>query len=98
MLRQTGTVEPYQGHGAYGPVYGAPVELVCRIEPKRRMVRNRQGQEVVSDATVFLEPGTEQTVTPESRFTWAGRTYTVLEVRPYPGPNGETHHVEALLG
>lgn len=98
LLRQTVTLEPYRGESAYGPVYGDPVELRCRIEARRRLVRDRQGREVVADAQAWFAPEAEVTITPESRLTWAGRTYTVLEARPMPGPNGRTHHVEVMLG
>ncbi|PSK95771.1 hypothetical protein CLV30_12823 [Haloactinopolyspora alba] len=48
------TVEPYEGEGAYGPIYGAPVaDVACYVENRRQLVRDRTGAEVVSDTTIY---------------------------------------------
>lgn len=47
-------VQPYQGSGAYGDVFGEPVELPCWVRKRRRYVRNVDGVEVLADATIQL--------------------------------------------
>ncbi|WP_433426346.1 hypothetical protein ACQP1V_42710 (plasmid) [Microtetraspora malaysiensis] len=76
LMRHTAVIEPFEGDGAYGAVYGDPVTARCLVDDERRMVRDAQGTEVVSDTTVFFPPGT---VCPEgSRVTVNGRTTTVI--------------------
>jgi hypothetical protein len=41
------------GDGAYGPIFDEPKTIYVRWEGKRRLVRNNQGEEVVSEARVF---------------------------------------------
>ncbi|MFF0721344.1 hypothetical protein [Micromonospora sp. NPDC003816] len=77
------TIEPYAGAGAYGDVYGAPVEVTpCIVEETRRMVRvqtqDAAGSEQVSSTTVLAPLDTPCPA--GSRVTWNGRTATVLAV------------------
>jgi len=56
-------VEPYQGSGAYGDVYGAPTAVTpCVVEATRRLVRvqtqDAAGSEAVSSTTVYAPPDT----------------------------------------
>ncbi|MFG3438330.1 hypothetical protein ACGF0J_13895 [Nonomuraea sp. NPDC047897] len=76
LLRHTATIEPFQGDGAYGPVFGPAFESRCLVDDERRLVRDAQGAEVVSDTTVFLPPGT--TCPEGSRVTVNGRVTTVI--------------------
>ncbi|TCB97580.1 hypothetical protein E0H26_11720 [Micromonospora zingiberis] len=76
-------VEPYAGSGAYGDVYGEPVEVTpCIVEETRRLVRvqtqDAAGREQVSSTTVFAPLDT--TCPAGSRVTWNGRTARVLAV------------------
>ena len=42
------------GNDEYGdPVYAPPVTIDCRIERKHRLVRDRQGNQVVSDSRIY---------------------------------------------
>ncbi|MFI6497177.1 hypothetical protein [Nonomuraea typhae] len=76
LLRHRAIIEPFQGDGAYGPVFGAPFEARCLVDDERRLVRDAQGAEVVSDTTVFFPPGT--TCPEGSRVTVNGRQTTVI--------------------
>jgi hypothetical protein len=79
MLRDTLVVEPYAGPtGAGGPSFGAPLDPAPRahVEPKRRMVRTVDGEQVVTAAVAYLRPG--PVIPPRSRVTWKGRTLSVL--------------------
>ncbi len=90
------TVEPYQGGGAYGSVYGAPVEVECRVEDVVRLVRAATGDEAVSSTTVVCDVGT--VIPAESRVTVKGRVTTVLAVSdPSTGGRSELDHLEVSL-
>ncbi|GAB3224128.1 hypothetical protein GCM10027447_12430 [Glycomyces halotolerans] len=66
-LQHTVTVEPREGAGANGPVYGAPQELVGFLEESRKLVRDTEGNQVVSESTFYTDPG--PTIPPRSRAT-----------------------------
>ena len=78
----TVAVETWTGEGAYGPVYADPVDIVCNVDSTRRLVRNANGEEVVSEFTLQAKRADEATCAPESRVTIAGRVSTVLAVSP----------------
>jgi len=89
-------VEPYEGSGAYGTVYGAPVSVECRVEDVTRLVRSASGDEVVSSTTVACDAGT--VIPPESRVTVKGRVTTVLAVSdPSTGGRSGLDHLEVSL-
>lgn len=62
LLPQTVTYTPLLGEGAYGPIYGNPVTVPARVTFERRLVRTAAGSEVVSSATIYLQPGATPTV------------------------------------
>lgn len=95
LLQQQVTVETYRGESAYGPLYDPPVAIRCRHESKRQLVRDRTGQEVVSESRLFAFP--EAALTPESRVSVDGHTTTVLTVARHGGAHGETVYLEAAL-
>jgi len=86
LFCHTVTVEPYEGHGAYGEVYGAPVANVpCLADFRVRKIRAATGEEVTSTATVYAAPG--RTCPVGSRVTLPdGRTTTALAVGPHTAP------------
>lgn len=50
------TVRVYTGQGRFGPEYQEPRAFSCLVDGKRRMVRNPQGEQVVSTYTLYLDP------------------------------------------
>ena len=55
-LRQKLVVEHFVDSNEYDEyTYSEPVEYRARIQQKVKMVRNTQGQEVVSNAQIYLE-------------------------------------------
>jgi len=52
-------IEPYQGSGAYGDVWGAPVSVRAFVDQGRRVVRADDGSQVVSETTVYTRPGVD---------------------------------------
>lgn len=91
------TIEPYQGDGAYGPQYGAPVTARALVEETVRTVRNERGEEVVSSTTVYLLPS--QDCPPESRVTTpTGRVASVITSALHDGGSLPTpDHREVTL-
>lgn len=96
LLRHTAVIEPYEGTGPAGPVYGAAVTVSCFAEDRRRLVRSDTGTEVVSETTLYCPPGT---VAPaESRVTVNGRQTSVIVTRNRDGGGLPTpDHVEVTL-
>lgn len=77
FLRHAITVEPYQGDGGTGPLYGPPVSVRCFLDAKTRMVRSVAGREVTSTSTAYCPLATACPA--ESRVTLPdGRTALVI--------------------
>lgn len=95
MLRQSVTVTPYLGSSAYGDIFGDPYTLRCRIEPRNELVRDRDGNETVASGRLFTVP--DAAISVIDTVAWEGREYDVIDVLHHAGPNGKTHHVEAVL-
>ena len=97
MLRHQITVEAYQGDSAYGPQYADPVTVACFLEEKTRLIRAKDGREVVSSSAAYCPIGT--TAPAGSQVTLPdGRTTTVLaalqhDARGLPTPD----HLELQL-
>lgn len=89
------TVQPFKGSGAYGPVFDAPVTVRARVEGRRRTVKRGDGSEVISSAMATIRPEVEVPI--ESKATWEGRSYEVLDVLPLTGLK-QTVGYELLLG
>ncbi|WP_116051682.1 hypothetical protein [Amycolatopsis palatopharyngis] len=90
------TVEPYEGGGAYGPIFGTGVAVECRVEDKVQLVRSSAGEEVVSSATAYCD--TSVLAPPGSRVTVKGRTTTVLAITdPSTGGRSPLDHLEVFL-
>jgi hypothetical protein len=89
LLRETITLEPFEGSGAYGPIYGAQQTLRARVEGKRRVVRKEDGTDLISSATAFVRPGVD--IATESRVTHLRHgaseptVYEVVDVLPGEG-------------
>lgn len=95
LLRDRITVEAYLGAGAYGPQYDTPRRLRARVAGRRRVVNRPDGSSVISTASAIVR---DTTITAESRATWKGQPYEVLDVQPAVDGTGHTSHVELLLG
>lgn len=76
LLRHELQIEPFEGEGPYGAVLGTPYTVRGLVDDERRLVRDEQGAEVVSDTTVILPAGTRCPAF--SRITCNGRVITVI--------------------
>lgn len=78
LLKDTVTVETYQGEGAYGAVYAAAVSVRVNVDGTRRLVRDASGAEVIAEATLSVHPSDASLFAPESRLTINGYTSKVI--------------------
>lgn len=93
LRRDSVSVATLTGTGARGPVYAAVRTVACRVQTTRELVRNADGEEVISDLTVYIHPDDGERFVPGTRVTFGGRTSTVLSVSP-SGPPGQTFMVK----
>jgi hypothetical protein len=93
LLNDSVSVQSYAGEGAYGPVYAAAVTVSCNVETTRRLVRNYDGDEVVSESTLYVHPDDAGYFLPESLLTIASRESRVLTART-PTVRGKPCHTE----
>lgn len=83
LLRHTVLVQPFEGEGPIGPEYGEQTAVACFVDDKRRMVRDADGSEVVSETTVYMRLG--ETCPPGSRLVVNGRTTYAITSSPRDG-------------
>lgn len=93
-LNQTAQWYQKTGTNAYGePEFAAPVQIKVRWEGKRRLVRNAQGEEVVSEARVFCL----KAVATGDKLEYGGRQWPVIAVSEMPGLDGGISHYEVAV-
>jgi hypothetical protein len=90
-------VEPYTGNGAYGDTWGPAVPVVAFVDQARRLVRDKDGSQVVSESTVYAPLGT--IAPPRSRVTFPDGTQTLVitaKTRDGFGQDALPEHVEIV--
>lgn len=94
-MNQAATWKRKTGNSGYGgdAIFADPVEIKVRWEGRRRLVRDKQGQEVVSEALVFCaEP-----VQPGDVLVWQEREWPVIAVSESVGLDGRAQFLEVSL-
>lgn len=92
-LNQIATWKRVVGQNMYGEPETEEKGIKVRWEGKRRLVRDNEGQEVVSEARVFcIEP-----VQPGDLLEYAGREWPVIAVSTVPGLDGKENHRECAV-
>ena len=92
-INQTATWRRVIGQNMYGEPETEEKEIKVRWEGKRRLVRDNEGREVVSEARVFcVEP-----VKPGDLLEYAGREWPVIAVSTIPGLDGNESHREVAV-
>ena len=92
-LNQTATWKRVVSLNMYGEPETEEKEIKVRWEGKRRLVRDNEGREVVSEARVFcVEP-----VKPGDLLEYAGREWPVIAVSTVPGLDGKEAHREVAV-
>ncbi|MGH3745808.1 MAG: hypothetical protein ACRDT8_00230 [Micromonosporaceae bacterium] len=97
LLVHSVTIEPMVGEGAYGSTFGPAFTEKAFVDESRRLVRDAEGSEVVSEATVTLPL---DTVCPEGSHVTlpSGRTADVITARRRDGGGLPTpDHLEVSL-
>lgn len=92
FLQQTVIIEPWTGQNVYAEAtYGPGANYSARVQQKVKMIRNAQGQEVVSTAQVYLDGSVS--VTTEDRITLSDGTQPLIQaVTSPPDETGAVHH------
>ena len=89
-------VRTYEGHGPFGEKHADPVTVPCFIEGKRQLVRDQNGREVTSEATIYGPITHGHRFTPESTATIDGQERTILTIaNHYSGALDLPDHFEA---
>jgi hypothetical protein len=66
----TATVEMFLGTNGYGEdTFAAPVSVVCYADDARKLVRGKDGEQVVSESTLYTYPISAPLFTAGSRVT-----------------------------
>lgn len=88
MMTETVGIKPWASQDEYTePTYGASVNYKARVSGKRTMVRNAEGQEVVSSKSVYL--GQYLDVTTKAQITLPDTTTPpILSVKQSPDDAG----------
>ena len=78
LLQDPVTFEPYEGDGAFGPVYGTAVTVLGKVSMTRQLVRDAQGDEVVSEMTIYLDPADAAAFTADAHVSVDGYESRVI--------------------
>ena len=92
-LNQTATWHCATGQNEYGEPVTSSKTIKVRWEGKRRLVRDSQGREVVSEARVFCT----EAVKPGDILEHGGREWPVIAVSTVPGLDGIDSHRECSV-
>jgi hypothetical protein len=92
-LNQTATWKRVIGQNMYGEPETEEKEIKVRWEGKRRLVRDNEGREVVSEARVFCT----EAVKPGDELEFDGRSWPVIAVSTVPGLDGAENHREVAV-
>ena len=84
-LNQTATWHYVTGQNEYGEPQTSSKSIKVRWEGKRRLVRDNEGREVVSEARVFCT----EAVKPGGELEFDRRRWTVIAVATVPGLDGK---------
>lgn len=93
-LNQTATWKRVIGQNGYAePLFAPDQTIKVRWEGKRRLVRDKQGKEVISESEVICI----EDVQSDDVLVFGGREWTVISVSEVPGLDGGTSHREVAV-
>ncbi|AEG14702.1 hypothetical protein Desku_1115 [Desulfofundulus kuznetsovii DSM 6115] len=92
-LKQTAIWKQTIGYDLYGQPLTASTSIPVRWEGKRRLVRNAQGEQVVSEARVF----TTHPIQPGDILSFGGRDWPVIAVSEVPTLDGAVLYREVSV-
>lgn len=97
-LNQTVTLQRQGAVDRYGQPTFTNATLPARVQQRMQMIRTSEGDQVTSDATVFLRPDVTPTPQPRDRLVFDGKAYVVLAIQTNQGLTEPTHLVLYLGG
>lgn len=81
------------GYNEYGEPVTSEKMIPCRFEMRRKLVRDKTGNQVVSEATMYcIEP-----VNPEDRIVYNSKEYIVITVSEIVDLDGNIVYYEVAL-
>ncbi|TCS78780.1 hypothetical protein [Tepidibacillus fermentans] len=92
-LNQTATLKTTTGYNEYGEPVSSTKTIFCRFEMKRKLVRDKQGNQVVSEATMYCI----DSIGPDDRVVYNGKEYVVITVSEIVDLDGKITHYEVAL-
>lgn len=92
-LNQTAVWKRVTGKNEYGEPITVDADIKVRWEGKRRLVRNKKGEEVVSEARVFCR----ENVQPGDLLKYGGREWPVISISETPGLDGTVLYRECSV-
>lgn len=92
-LNQRAVWKRKTGQNEYGEPSTSSKSIKVRWEGKRRLVRDNEGREVVSEARVFCT----EAVKPGDELEFDGRRWSVIAVSTVPGLDGKESHRECAV-
>lgn len=96
LLRETIAVQDFTGSGAKGPTYAVSRSLRASVQATSRLVTDATGRTVTVDLVALVRPE-KGPVPVESRVTWAGSAYRVVQAVPMPDSRRPTHYELGLM-
>lgn len=92
-LNQTATLKTTTGYNEYGEPVASEKVILCRFEMKRKLVRDKTGNQVVSEATMYcIEP-----VSPDDRVVYNNKEYIAIAVSEIVDLDGKTVYYEVAM-
>lgn len=94
LLNQTVILKPKQGQSGYGtPIYSDGYPVAVRWEDSIQIIKNKEGEEVVSNAKIFtLTPMKIDDILVYNEIEWP-----IIKVASIPGMDGSIHHWEVYV-
>ncbi|SOD72723.1 hypothetical protein SAMN05892883_2073 [Jatrophihabitans sp. GAS493] len=97
FLRQALQVQTKTGDGARGPNYADPMAISFVVEDGRRMVRSANGDNVISETTLYTEPANAAACVAGSLVAVNGRVATVIIAKRHLVGDDDVDHLEVAL-
>ena len=91
----TATIQKYEGDGAYGPTYADPIEVKGYFQQKEKMIRDDEGDEVVSMSQFYT--GKDIDVPKGSILTFNGEHIVQTTSRKLNALTGQFSHLQIWL-
>ena len=93
----TVAVRTKTGSGANGDIFAATVDRNVFLEDARKLVRDANGEQVVSETTLFADTADLDVFKPDSKVALPGRTARVLLAKLRVIGDPDVDHLEVTL-